>query len=352
MANGWLASLEKVINIGAELVKAGLEAELQARRGAQPVHAAQGHQPAQDAATAAFQRDQALVSGWYDQLEGTQRAQALAQHLATLPPQGRQEWLAHLRQMHANVAQNIEAHQARANQAWGGSFEDRMAYGMAQLRTGQSDPAHQRRSAELQDVLGYIEQLFHASEQGIQPPPVVSKAAAVKAAIIEMSKTGTYPGGPAQMHQDVIALVQSGEGDEVMSMLNDMGFHDGGRQTLNFSDHYRPGTELYKLRWPVAFPLPVPFDELDRPTQFSVLFTEWTRREAEACQVRNQGDNNSAQFIFEECLARAHQMEVPELIARSHEGLASVAQRLNERTAERQHLKLAVAAREFARASQ
>jgi hypothetical protein len=351
MAKGWLAGLEQVINIGAELVQAGLEAEMRTRAGSHPQHATQGHAQAQDGSTVAFQRDQALISGWYDNLEGTQRAQALAQHLATLSRLGRQEWLAHLRQMHANVVKNIEAHQAQAKQPWGGSFEDRMAYGMAQLRTGQSDPEHQRRKAELQDVLGYIEQLFHASDLAINAPPKVSNAAAVKAKIQEMINTGHYPGGKEQMQQDVMSLVQAGEADEVMAMLNDMGANEGGRAVLNINDHYRPGTQLYELRWPVAFPLPVPFEELDRPTQFSVLFGDWSRREAEASYTRNQGDNTSAQFIFEECLARAQQIEVPELIARSYEGLATVAARLNQRAEEVRYLERAVAVRESARGS-
>lgn len=351
MAKGWLAGLEQVISMGAELVQAGLEAEARARASGQPQPLTQGNGQSLGAGKTVFERDLVLVNGWYENLSPPQRPRALAQHLALLSQQGQQEWLAHLRQMHANVVHNIEAHKAQANRAWGGSFEDRMAYGMAQLRTGQSDPEHQRRAAELQDVLGYIEQLFHASDLAIHAPPKVSNAAAVKAKIQEMVSTGHYPGGKEQMQQDVMSLVQAGEADEVMAMLNDMGANEGGRAVLNINDHYRSGTQLYELRWPVAFPLPVPFEELDRPTQFSVLFGDWSRREAEASYTRNQGDNTSAQFIFEECLARAQQIEVPELIARSYEGLATVAARLNQRAEEVRYLKRAVAARESARGS-
>ncbi len=351
MAKGWLAGLEQVINIGAELVQARLAAELRARAAEQPQPVTQGSDQAQGSDAAAFERDVARMTGWYETLDTTGRSQALTQHLAQLTPQGRAQWLASLRQMHGHVVQRIQDHQAKANQAWGSSFEERMAYGMAQLRTGQSDPAHQRQLAEFQGVLTYVEQLMAASEHVSSPPQTVSKAAVVKAKIQEMTRTGHYPGGPDQLQQDLMALVQAGESDEVMAGLDELGANDGGRAVLNINEHYRPGSQLYELRWPVAFPLPVPFDELDRPTQFSVLFGDWSRREADASHARNQGDNTSAQFIFEECLARAQQIEVPELIARSYEGLASVAARLNQRADELRYLKLAVAARQsgFAR---
>jgi hypothetical protein len=312
----------------------------------------QGSGQVQGADAAAFERDVARMTGWYETLDTTGRSQALTQHLAQLTPQGRAQWLASLRQMHGHVVQRIQDHQAKANQAWGSSFEERMAYGMAQLRTGQSDPAYQRQLAEFQGVLTYVEQLLTASEHVSSPPQTVSKAAVVKAKIQEMTRTGHYPGGPDQLQQDLMALVQAGESDEVMAVLDDLGANDGGNPVLNIGDHYRPGSQLYELLWPVAFALPMPFDALDRPTQFSVLFGEWTRREAEASYIRNQGDNDSAQAIYEECLARAQQIDVPELIARSHEGLASVTARRNQRALERQHLLLATAAREPASASQ
>ncbi len=350
MAKGWLAGLEQALNVGAALVQ---QVQQQAQQQAQQLALEQARQRA-DAAD--FGRDVALMSGWYETLDAGSRPQALAAHLAQLTPSGRAHWLASLRQMHANVVQRIQEHEARANQAWGGSFEDRMAYGMAQLRTGQSDPAHQRQLAEYQGQQAYVEQLLAASAP-VEPaapeptppePPAPFRAEAVKAAIQEMTRTGFYPGGPEQMRKDIMALIESGESDEVMALLERLGANDGGNRVLNIGDHYRPGTQLYELRWPVAFALPMPFEALDRPTQFSVLFGEWTRREAEAACTRNQGDNASAQFIYEECLARAQQIEVPELIARSHEGLASVAAKLNQRAAERQHLQRAMAARDAA----
>jgi hypothetical protein len=118
---------------------------------------------------------------------------------------------------------------------------------------------------------------------------------------------------------------------------------------MNIEDFYRPGTEPYTLRWPLApatqAMLPMPFDALDRKTQFFVLFQEWTRRELEGNTTRNGGDPAGAAAIFEECLARADQLDVDELRARSHEGLASVHEMTGDRDAERRELRAALAAR-------
>jgi hypothetical protein len=118
---------------------------------------------------------------------------------------------------------------------------------------------------------------------------------------------------------------------------------------LNIEEFYRPGTEPYMLLWPLAPPtlavMPMPFDALDRKTQFFVLFQEWTRRELEGNTARNGGDLAGAQAIFEECLARADQLDVDELRARSHEGLASVHEMRGDRDATRRELRAAMAVR-------
>src|SRR3954451_13824539 len=89
----------------------------------------------------------------------------------------------------------------------------------------------------------------------------------------------------------------------------------------------------------------MPFAELDHKTQFYVLFQEFTRRELEANTVRNGGDLPTAQALFAECLARAQQLDVAELRARSHEGLASVHEMAGDRNAARDELRGATADR-------
>jgi hypothetical protein len=117
---------------------------------------------------------------------------------------------------------------------------------------------------------------------------------------------------------------------------------------LDISDHYTPGPGTYELRWPLGpnLPLPIPFDELDRKTQFFVLFQEWSRRELEGMMLLNTGDLNGAEAVFEECLGRAKQIDVGELEARSYEGFMRVAQRRGDRGAELAWVRKAATARQ------
>jgi hypothetical protein len=132
----------------------------------------------------------------------------------------------------------------------------------------------------------------------------------------------------------------------VMAILEAAGGSEGGDEVLNIQDHYRPGDgRLFQLRWPIEFALPLPFDELDRPTQFSVLWGEFSRRLLEGSHALFEGDASQARAIYLECLERAQQLDVPELIARSHEGIARAATKTNQRSQERKHLKLAIEAR-------
>jgi hypothetical protein len=92
-------------------------------------------------------------------------------------------------------------------------------------------------------------------------------------------------------------------------------------------------------------PLPVPFDQLDEATQFHVLFGEWSRREMEGYLTLNSGDLATAESTFNECLKRAEQLAIPELKARSYEGLMRIAQRTGDRASEKNWITLAKNAR-------
>lgn len=117
--------------------------------------------------------------------------------------------------------------------------------------------------------------------------------------------------------------------ERVLAKLADLGAVEGPAPPLNIEDHYRPDGGLYELRWPLSpvtlAALPFPFESLDRKTQFYVLFQEWTRRELDATTALESGDDQTALAIFQECLARAEQLDVSELQVRSYRGLASVA---------------------------
>jgi hypothetical protein len=154
---------------------------------------------------------------------------------------------------------------------------------------------------------------------------------------------------PEEVRRAVAAAMEDpSKLDEALAQLQAIGADQmGSGPPLDIGDYYKPGPGLYDLRWPLAMPmeLPVPFDQLDRQTQFYVLFQEWTRRELEGMMLLNSGDVDGAEQVFEECLDRATQIEVGELQARSYEGLVRVAQRRGDREAERAWLDKATDAR-------
>jgi hypothetical protein len=134
--------------------------------------------------------------------------------------------------------------------------------------------------------------------------------------------------------------------DTVMEGVKVRGLDQVGSEPLApIGEYYVEKPGLYKLRWPLPAQLPLPFASLDRKTQFFVLFGEWTRREMEGMEHLTRADLVGATTIFDECLARAEQLEVAELRARSYEGLMRVAQRAGQTAAARELSQSATAAR-------
>jgi hypothetical protein len=135
--------------------------------------------------------------------------------------------------------------------------------------------------------------------------------------------------------------------ERVQRMLEDAGATEvGSGAPLNIADYYRDGPAKYDQRWPIASSLAgFTFDDLDRKTQFFVLFNEWTRRELEGMGELNAGHTDGAETIFAECVERARQLDVSELLARSYEGLMRVAQKRGDAAAEAAWSAKAVAAR-------
>jgi hypothetical protein len=135
----------------------------------------------------------------------------------------------------------------------------------------------------------------------------------------------------------------------ILARLTEVVGDQGPSPVMNIEDYYQPGEGLYSLIWPLApataAVLPLPFESLDRKTQFFVLFQEWTRRESEASMALVSGDADGASAGFEECLARADQLDVAELKARSYDGLRRVAELRGDRDAAQQALSAAMAAR-------
>jgi hypothetical protein len=136
--------------------------------------------------------------------------------------------------------------------------------------------------------------------------------------------------------------------DRVNKMLADAGAADvGSGPPLDIAAFYVERPEKFDVRWPLrpSPHLPIPFDELDRRTQFFVLWNEWTRRELEGMMALNGGQVDDAEKTFRECIERAQQLDVNELVARGYEGLMRVAQKRGDRAAERQWSEKAATAR-------
>src|SRR5271166_604638 len=139
---------------------------------------------------------------------------------------------------------------------------------------------------------------------------------------------------------DVATLMQAANNPEALELMISKLREGGADQVgsgapLDMNQYYRDGTNMFELRWPLQASLPIAFDQLDRKTQFFVLFQEWSRRELEGMTALNSGQTDQAKAIFAECLERAQQLQINELIARSYEGFMRIAQTLGDTKAER-----------------
>lgn len=274
--------------------------------------------------------------------------------------------------------QNLAQVQASGGStAWGTSFEDQMALGMAQIQTGNYGASQQMLQQAQQAVVGLSRvlqssQQFRAemqqAAQAGRPAPGAARAggtrapqkkaamrrqragpasastgsadeAAINAMLDELMRTGQMPDGLMQ------ALTNANDPallERVMGKLKDAGADQLGDRPLdNIADYYPGGEGLYTPLWPIATPLPMAFDELDRPTQFHVLFTECKRRLMEASAARNAGRGDEADAAFRECLERADQIDVPILKADAYEGLMTVAEKHGDRDTARRYLQMA-----------
>lgn len=171
----------------------------------------------------------------------------------------------------------------------------------------------------------------------------MSKSDVVEEVLQRVVKTGKIS------NEDISKLMREAKDhpewlDAINATLRKIGAHEvGSGAPLNAADYYVDGAEKFRLMYELQLPmqLPVPFEDLDRKTQFCVLFMEWSRRELEGMMVLNSGDVALADSVFQECENRAKQLGVVELLARSYEGRMRCAQRLNNPTEERKWLRAA-----------
>lgn len=297
-----------------------------------------------------FDDDLHLVHTWLP-LSAQDRRDAVIGHVRPLPVEHHEAFLDHARTMCVNVQADIERHEADESSAWGGFIEDRMAYLNARLSTGQRDPDWVARMQELEAYAALFADVAsvaaddlvaraHAAPAG--PDEAERGAEQLEGLLDEFTETGVMPDGLLeQLGQiDDPALM-----DRLLARLKEAGADElGSRPTLEIADHYVDGTEPYSLWWPLAGPglsLPVPFEELDRPTQFHVLWAEFSFRLTEAGALRNSGQLDEAQAVFQECLERASQLDVGVLKEQAYEGLMTVAERRGDRDGAKRYLHLA-----------
>jgi hypothetical protein len=163
----------------------------------------------------------------------------------------------------------------------------------------------------------------------------------------EFAQSGAMPPELTRLVEE--ARSDSQLADVLMAELKKLGADEvGSGPPLDIASFYRDGPP-FDLRWELPDDLRSrgEFDQFDRKTQFYILFAEWTRRELEGMSALNAGDNNGAKAIFEECLARARQLDVGELEARSYENLLRVAEKTGgDRAEQRRLLECAKAARQ------
>jgi hypothetical protein len=134
---------------------------------------------------------------------------------------------------------------------------------------------------------------------------------------------------------------------EVAALLEQAGATSLPSPPLDIGALYPGGEGPYALEWPLAAPggLPLPFEQLDRKTQFFVLVNEWSYREMQGWAALNSGAVDLAEATFAECLERAVQLEVGELKARSYGGLQAVEERRGRQDEALKYSAMALAAR-------
>lgn len=118
----------------------------------------------------------ALITPWAEQSAERVQAQFEAS-MRALDGRGRQEFAEHMDTLAMQVqAQIQQLQQQDHSNAWGNSFEDRMAYLQAHIRSGEPTPAS-RAVAQQEGILQALVQLAAAARQWQEPPPAVQQPA-------------------------------------------------------------------------------------------------------------------------------------------------------------------------------
>jgi len=170
-----------------------------------------------------------------------------------------------------------------------------------------------------------------------EPASAETPAIDIDALLDRFVQTGQMPDGL----MDALKRADPATIERVTEKLTALGADQLGDRPLdNIADYYVEAEERYALLWPLGQDLPLPFDELDRKTQFHVLFAECRRVIMEASNQRNAGQLVEAAAGFREVLERADQIDVPILKCDAYQGLMTVEEKLGQRERAAHYLKL------------
>jgi hypothetical protein len=165
----------------------------------------------------------ALIEPWF-QLTLEQGQQQFHAALNALDAQGRAEFAAHLDTLALQAQQQLQQMQDNEANAWGSSFEDRMAYMQAKLSTGQRDPAQAQAFARQQDLVNALAQMAQIARNWVEEP-VEAPAASAPA------PTTPAAASTARPEVDMSSFPANGSPAEQMAFMRELLEHEkaGGR---------------------------------------------------------------------------------------------------------------------------
>ncbi len=103
-----------------------------------------------------------LIEPWV-QLSQQEAQQQFIATMGALDAQGREEFAAHCDTLAMQAQQQLQQLRDNESSAWGTSWEDRMSYLQASVRSGERDPAHARAVAEQQGLVSALTEMAQAA---------------------------------------------------------------------------------------------------------------------------------------------------------------------------------------------
>jgi hypothetical protein len=122
-----------------------------------------------------LQQVTALIEPWVE-LSQQQAQQQFIATMGSLDAQGRQEFAAHCDTLAMQAQQQLQQLQDNESSTWGTSWEDRMSYLQASIRSGQSDPAHAQAVAQQQGLVDALIEMAQAARLWQDAPQSQSPA--------------------------------------------------------------------------------------------------------------------------------------------------------------------------------